>query len=61
MCTLPRTCPCNELLLLDLFQVRSTQCDFLLAERVTGRQCPGCQATRPEQWTEAMRDHYGDS
>ncbi|MFD5486323.1 hypothetical protein ACFWIV_12795 [Streptomyces virginiae] len=43
-----------------LLQVRSAQSGFPVAERVTRRRCPGCQAIRPEQWTEAMRDHYGD-
>ncbi|WP_051736426.1 hypothetical protein [Streptomyces bikiniensis] len=47
-------------LLLDVLQVRSAQSDFPTTERVTGRRCPGCQAARPEQWTEAMRDRYGD-
>ncbi|MET8751300.1 hypothetical protein ABZW32_14560 [Streptomyces sp. NPDC004667] len=59
--TYDEPCPlCTEPLLLDLLQVRSAQSDFPVAERVTGRHCPSCQATRPEQWTEAMRDHYGD-
>ncbi|MFG2878872.1 hypothetical protein ACGFYU_28375 [Streptomyces sp. NPDC048337] len=54
-------CPlCHAPLLLDLLQVRSAQSDYPIAERVTGRRCPGCQAAQPEQWTEAMRDHYGD-
>ncbi|MFE0580253.1 hypothetical protein [Streptomyces sp. NPDC058874] len=55
-------CPlCTEPLLLDVLQVRSAQSDFPVAERVTGRHCPSRQTARPEQWTEAMRDHYGDS
>ncbi|MGW4688489.1 hypothetical protein ACWEPM_26840 [Streptomyces sp. NPDC004244] len=56
------TCPplCHEPLLLDLLQGRSAQSDFPVAERITGRRCLGCQAARPEQWEEAMRDHYGD-
>ncbi|MFF4647392.1 hypothetical protein [Streptomyces sp. NPDC001389] len=59
--TYGETCPlCPELLLLDLLQVRSAQSDFPVAERITGRRCPGCQAARPEQWAEAMRNHYGD-
>jgi hypothetical protein len=54
-------CPlCHTPLLLDVLQVRSTQSAFPTAERVTGRRCPGCQTTRPEQWREAMRDRYGD-
>ncbi|GLW03844.1 hypothetical protein Slala05_74740 [Streptomyces lavendulae subsp. lavendulae] len=70
MCTLPRMnthtygepCPlCNEPLLLEVLQVRSAQSDFPVAQRVTGRRCPSCEATRPEQWTEAMRDRYGDN
>ncbi|WP_329449273.1 hypothetical protein OG906_42590 (plasmid) [Streptomyces sp. NBC_01426] len=56
-----QTCPlCHEPLLLDLLQVHSAQSDFPVAERVTRRRCPRCQTTRPEQWTEAMRDHHGD-
>ncbi|MDT3728757.1 hypothetical protein ROS62_29355 [Streptomyces sp. DSM 41972] len=55
-------CPlCRTPLLLGVLQVRSAQSDFPTAERVTRRRCPGCQTTRPEQWTEAMRDGYGDA
>ncbi|OKJ45972.1 hypothetical protein AMK27_40020 [Streptomyces sp. CB02009] len=50
-------CPlCIEPLLLDVLQERSAQSDFPVAERVVGRRCHGCQATRPVQWTEAMRE-----
>ncbi|MET9648548.1 hypothetical protein [Streptomyces syringium] len=51
---------CHRPLLLDVLQVHSAQSDFPTAERVTERRCPDCQTTRPKQWTEAMRDHYGD-
>ncbi|WP_328946921.1 hypothetical protein OG259_41065 [Streptomyces sp. NBC_00250] len=55
-------CPlCHAPLLLDLLQVRSAQSDLPVAERVTRRRCSGCQATRPEQWVEVMREHYGDT
>ncbi|CAL9637944.1 hypothetical protein SUDANB60_06224 (plasmid) [Streptomyces sp. enrichment culture] len=55
-------CPlCRTPLLLDVLQVRSAQSDFPTAERVTGRRCPDCQATRPEQWTEVMQSNYGDA
>ncbi|MFZ4176695.1 hypothetical protein ACOZCI_20710 [Streptomyces griseoincarnatus] len=55
-------CPlCRTPLLLDVLQVRSAQSAFPTAERVTGRRCPGCQTTRPEQWAEVMRYRYGDA
>lgn len=55
-------CPlCRTPLLLDVLQVRSAQSDFPTAERITGRRCPGCQATRLEQWTEVMQNRYGDA
>lgn len=55
-------CPlCRKPLLLDVLQVRSAQSDSPTAERVTGYRCPGCQTTRPEQWTEAMQGRYGDA
>ncbi|WP_445270405.1 hypothetical protein [Streptomyces sp. DSM 41634] len=55
-------CPlCHAPLLLDVLQVRSAQSIFPVAERVTGRRCPACQAARPEQWVEVMRDHYSDT
>ena len=55
-------CPlCRTPLLLDVLQVRSAQSDFPTAERVIRRRCPGCQTTRPEQWTEAMQSRYGDA
>ncbi|WP_328786355.1 MULTISPECIES: hypothetical protein [unclassified Streptomyces] len=55
-------CPlCHAPLLLDLLQVRSARSDFPVAERVTGRRCPGCQAARPVWWVEVMREHYGDT
>ncbi|MFE9845033.1 hypothetical protein [Streptomyces goshikiensis] len=53
-------CPlCPMPLLLDVYQVHSAHSDFPIAERVTGRHCPGCEATRFEQWVEVMQDHYG--
>ncbi|MCX4784289.1 hypothetical protein [Streptomyces sp. NBC_01264] len=55
-------CPlCDELLLLDVLQVRSAQSDFPTAERITRRRCPDCQTARPEPWAKAMRDRYGDA
>ncbi|MFD9572609.1 hypothetical protein ACFWBI_22525 [Streptomyces sp. NPDC059982] len=52
-------CPlCTEPLLLDVLQVRSAQSDFPVAERVTGRRCPGCEATRPQQFWDAVRARY---
>jgi hypothetical protein len=55
-------CPlCGTPLLLDVLQVRSGQYDFLTAERVTRRQCPGgCHVNQPEQWKEAIHSRYGD-
>ncbi|CAM5513761.1 MULTISPECIES: hypothetical protein [Streptomyces] len=55
-------CPlCRTPLFLDVLQVRSAQSGFPTTERVTRRRCPGCQATRPEQWTEVMQSRYGDA
>ncbi|MFF5861053.1 hypothetical protein ACFY8B_36595 [Streptomyces sp. NPDC012751] len=55
-------CPlCRTPLLVDVLQVRSAQFDFPTAQRVTRRRCPNCQATRPEQWIEAMQSRYGNA
>ncbi|MFI1808405.1 hypothetical protein ACH415_32865 [Streptomyces californicus] len=52
-------CPlCCTPLLLDVYQTKSAQYDFPTAERIIRRRCRGCQAARPEQWTEVMRVLY---
>ncbi|WP_086706539.1 hypothetical protein [Streptomyces antimycoticus] len=57
-----KPCPlCRAPLLENVYQARSAQSDFPRPERVTGRRCRGCQATRPDQWTEVMRVLYADA
>ncbi|MDW4903394.1 hypothetical protein RB625_33855 [Streptomyces californicus] len=41
-----------------MYQTKSAQYDFPTAERIIRRRCRGCQAARPEQWTEVMRVLY---
>ncbi|MFD3932633.1 hypothetical protein [Streptomyces sp. NPDC058614] len=54
-------CPlCRTPLLVDVYQVRSSESAFVQREVLNARRCPGCQTTRPEQWSEAMRARYKD-
>ncbi|NUK09945.1 hypothetical protein HRW18_18440 [Streptomyces lunaelactis] len=57
-----KPCPlCRTPLLVDVYQVRSSESPLVQREQINRRRCPGCQTARPEQWTEVMRDHYGDA
>ncbi|MEU9158126.1 hypothetical protein AB0D59_48275 [Streptomyces sp. NPDC048417] len=38
----------------------SAQLDHPARVWITGYRCASCEATRPEQWTVAMRDRYED-
>ncbi|WP_329167422.1 hypothetical protein OHB49_45075 (plasmid) [Streptomyces sp. NBC_01717] len=45
---------------MGVYQVRSSQSPFVQREQISRRCCPGCEATRPEQWNEVIRTLYGD-